>query len=191
MNAVEASIIAIFLALLMLYVRQEYNEVTYVKSAIDGRTYLVRNIKDKQDAADLLALLNKDLLKLIAHMEKTRPTDEGVKRLKKNYDPEALSEGSNNSNYTSYSVNKGEQIVMCLRSRDGSDRLIKRNTLLYVAVHELAHLMTEEVGHTDQFWGNFRSLLEESITIGIYRKVDYSKKPERYCGIKLTSSILY
>ncbi len=190
MNVVEGIIIVIFVVLLLLYVRQEYNEVTYVKSALDNRQYLVRNIKDKQDAADLLAALNKDLQTLIDHMAKSYPDDLNIKRLKENYNPDALSEGSNNSNYTSYSVNKGEQIVMCLRSRDGRDKLAKKNPLIYVAVHELAHLMTEGVGHTDDFWTNFRKLLKEAVDIRIYKYVDYSKKPERYCGIKITSSVL-
>jgi predicted metal-dependent hydrolase len=191
MNSIEFVIICIFVVLLFLYVRQEYNEVTYVKSAIDGRTYLVRNVKDKQDAADLLATLNRDMLTLIDHMVQIDPTSADVKRLKENYKPDNLSEGSNNSNYTSYSVNKGEQIVMCLRSRDGSERLAKKNTLLYVMIHELAHLMTEDIGHTDTFWKNFKKLLKEAVALKIYRKVDYSKRPERYCGIKITSSVLY
>jgi len=61
---------------------------------------------------------------------------------------------------------------------------------MYVAIHELAHLMTKEVGHTTTFWQNFKFLLQEAITINIYKDYDFNKKPKDYCGIKITSSIL-
>ena len=39
--------------------------------------------------------------------------------------PEKLSESIPHTDYTSYSVNKGEQIVFCLRSKDKEEKLIE------------------------------------------------------------------
>ena len=69
--------------------------------------------------------------------------------MNRKYNPNNFSETGKDSKYTSYSVNKGEKIVLCLRSRDGKDRLIDENTLTFVSIHELAHIMTKSVGHTE------------------------------------------
>jgi WLM domain len=59
--------------------------------------------------------------------------------------------------YTSYSVNKGEKIVMCVRQKDNS--LVPKNVVMYVGIHELSHIMTSDIGHTPEFWDNFKFLL--------------------------------
>jgi len=186
----EFMLIIIAIMYLLFYVREHFSEVEYVKSDVDGRDYLVKNLPDSQAAANLLGQTNKNCMTLIDHMVKTYPDDADVKRLKSNYDPDSLSEGNDNSSYTSYSVNKGEQIVFCLRSRDGKDKIVDQNTVMYVAVHELAHLMTKEIGHTTTFWNNFKRLLTEAVAINLYSKVDYGKTPVEYCGITITSTVL-
>jgi predicted metal-dependent hydrolase len=62
--------------------------------------------------------------------------------------------------------------------------------LMYVAVHELGHLMTKDVGHTAGFWSNFKRILTHAIEMGLYERIDYAKKPQRYCGITISNSIV-
>ena len=166
------------------------NEVTYVKSDIDQREYLVRNVDDKQEAADLLARMRINIDKLLKYLQEKFDSDP-VKRLIKKYDPNNITESSSKSKYTSYSVNKGEKIVLCIRSRDDSAKLTDLNTITFVALHELAHVMTVSIGHTEEFWSNFRFLLNKAIDIDIYKKVDYSKHPKKYCGITITDSPIF
>lgn len=175
-------------AILVMYIRRFYGEVEYMTSKVDGKDYLVRKMPDAQEAADRLAMLNKKLSLLVQHMSAKYGDNPDVQRLAHKFNPEAVSEGGMENGYTSYSVNKGERIVMCIRQRDGS--FVDANVLVYVAVHELAHIMTIEVGHPPSFWANFRFLLREAIEIGIYRKVEFDSKPEDYCGIKISSSVL-
>lgn len=165
--------------------------VEYVMSSIDGRKYSVRSLPDKQEAANLLATINRNFASLIKHMERTAPSDDRLMRIVKNYRPDALSEGSDDGKYTSYSVNKGERLVFCLRARDGTNRLEDINTMMFVALHELAHLASESIGHTKEFWQNFKWILNEAINIGIYQDQDYKAKPKDYCGIKITDSPLH
>eukprot|EP00798_Chlamydomonas_sp_ICE-L_P008433 gene8433-biopygen3775 len=68
--------------------------------------------------------------------------------------------------------------------------LVEENILMYVAIHELGHLATDEVGHTPKFWSNFKWILGEAMSIGLYTKVDFDNEPQKYCGINITSSIL-
>lgn len=176
--------------LLFFYIKSFYGEVEYVKSKEDAKYYLVRKLPDKQQAANLLGDLGNDLETLVNHMIAKYPDSEDAKRLFRNFDKNNISEGSPESNYTSYSVNKGEKIVLCLRQKDTNNSFVDKNVLLYVSIHELGHLMTEEIGHTAKFWSNFKLLLTEAVELGIYKKVDYSKAPADFCGIKVTSSII-
>jgi hypothetical protein len=162
----------------------------YVTSGIDGRRYLVRSLPDKQQAADLLAKVNERLETLIKHMQKSAPNDSRTIRLVGNFDPNKICEGNDSNEYTSYSVNKGEQIVFCIRQKDTTNTLIDVNLLAFVGIHELGHLASATVGHNDEFWENFRWLLAEAIQIGVYIEQDYKAKPVEYCGTKVTSSPL-
>ena len=93
------------------------------------------------------------------------------------------------SEYTAYSENKGEKLAFCLDTKKGGNsNLIDLNTLTYVGLHELAHIMSKSIGHTPEFWDNFRFLLVEGKKIGIYEPVDYKKKPVRYCGMQISDN---
>ena len=190
MNIAEGFILIIMIVLIIFYIQYQNIEVEYVISSIDGKAYLVKNLPDKKEASNLLAKLNKTLQKLIIKMKEKYPESKDVERLISNFSPDSLSEGTETSNYTSYSVNKGEKIVFSLRSRDGQDNLVPLNILKYVAIHELAHLMTKEIGHPPVFWDNFKLLLQVAIDEGLYKHTNYSKKPAKYCGMTIKSSVI-
>ena len=183
-------VIFIGLLLLFLYIRNYYGEVEYMKSKNDNNYYLVRKLPDKDKAIELISTLAEDLDRLVKHMYSKYPNNPDVKRLYRNFNKNNISEGSPDSSYTSYSVNKGEKIVLCLRQKDENQSFVEKNVLLYVSIHELGHLMTEEIGHTPTFWDNFKFLLKEAVSLGIYKKIDYSKEPADFCGIKVTSSVI-
>lgn len=166
------------------------NEVSYVKSDIDNNEYLVRNRDNKQQAADLLAKVRLKLEKIISSMKQKYPNDKSVLRMSKKFNADNISESGKSSQYTSYSVNKGEKIVFCIRQKDEDESLVEENTITFVSIHELAHIMTKSIGHTEEFWNNFRRLLKEAIELGLYQKEDYQSNPKEYCGIKVTDSPL-
>lgn len=192
LNTTEYTIIFIVVVATAFYIQKKYNEVSYVKSNVDDNKYIVQNKKDKQKAANILGRLNKKIKTLIAHLNENHAERDGVSRLTNNYNENTISEGTEESNYTSYSVNKGEKIVFCLRQRDDKNEndFVDENVLMYVATHELGHLMTKEIGHPQTFWDNFKFLLEEAEKIGLYTKVDYSKNSARYCGLSIKHSII-
>ena len=83
-------------------------------------------------------------------------------------------------------------MAFCLNKDKHSDsKLIDPNTLLFVAIHELAHVMTNVEGHKQVFWQNFKFLLVEAKEAGIYVPVDYKKNPEPYCGMDITDNPYY
>ena len=183
-------IVFVIVIILFFYVKGYYAEVTFMKSKVDGRQYLVRKLPDSQKAADTLATINRELQHLVNHLVAKYPDKPQVKQLFENYNPNNVSEGSVHSGYTSYSVNKGERIILCIRQKDAEEAFVEKNVIMYVAIHELAHLATESVGHGQDFWDNFKFILEEAVDIGVYKKVDFAANPAPYCGIKITSSII-
>jgi hypothetical protein len=174
--------------IVVMFIQNHYGEVEYMRSNIDNKQYLVRKLSDAQDAADYIADIAKRLNRLVRHMMAKHSDNEDVQRLYRNFNSDAISEGSIESGYTSYSVNKGEKLVLCIRQKDRS--FVDKNVVMYVAIHELAHIMTKDIGHTDTFWKNFKFLLEEAMDVGLYKKENYRDKPQDYCGIKITNSIV-
>ena len=65
--------------------------------------------------------------------------------------------------------------------------------MMFVAIHELGHLMTKSIGHTPEFWDNMKFLLEQAIQkdVNVYVKQDFASNPEQYCGMTITDSPLY
>jgi hypothetical protein len=188
MSFVEVFIIFIIVVILIMYIHNYVNsEVEYVKSRIDGRSYLVLSLPDKQEAADYLAEINQDIVKVVKHLRAKHPKDENFERLYKNYDPDAVSEGSPESNYTSYTVNKSSMVI-CIRQPGNA--FVRKNVVLYPVLHELGHIACIEVGHTKKFWEIFKTILIGAMEIGVYEKIDFKKKPEPYCGISISSSIV-
>jgi hypothetical protein len=189
-SALEFLLVAAGLGCVVVLLLGQGNDVVVVQSSVDSRRYIVRNLPDRQEAADMIGSIVKDLSRLVEYMYKLYPADPDVRRLVRNFSPDSVSESAPNDLYTSYSVNKGERIVLCLRSRDAKQEMQPRNVLMYVAIHELAHLMTAEVGHVDTFWENDKRLLEHAIRLGIYEKQDFAAAPVKYCGIKITTSVV-
>jgi len=168
------------------FIIQKLNKKT-VKSTIDNREYQVRDLPDSLDAANLLADISDKLTKLVEYVVESEPDKEGIQQLKRNFNSRNIIENTPGGKYTAYSVNKGEQLALCLRDAK-DDTFIELNLIIFVAVHEIAHVMTDEVGHTKKFWNNMRYLLEEGEKIGIYTPEDYSKNPKMYCGLEINSS---
>lgn len=176
-------ILTLGLITLANYIKKNKN-IEYVVSTFDNTKYLVRKLPDSQNAANKLAELNSHILKIIDACQKK--DKDNVELLKENYNTDTLSETVPGSKYTSYSVNKGEKISICIRNTDNS--FMDMNTILFVAIHELAHVMTISTGHTDEFWKNMKFILEVAESIGIYKPIDYQKFPETYCGMVINST---
>jgi hypothetical protein len=165
-----------------------------VKSSIDGKLYRVRDMRDKQQAADLLARVRLRMKKLYAHLASTFPDKPQVKRLLQRFEanPERLLEATPDAEHTSYSVNKGESVHLCLRQRQGADEnLVNENVMVFVSLHEMAHMITDSVGHEPEFWNNFGWLLKQAENLGVYQYQDFKAHPVRYCGTNITDQPRY
>ena len=170
---------------LRVYQNSDSFQLKCVVSDVDGNKYCVRERSKLVLAADLLAQCTVNMKKMVDHMEKTYPDQENVRRLVAGFDPKQVCETLPTSEYTAYSENKGEKLAFCLNTTKEGGRLIDSNTLMFIALHEMAHIMTESIGHKDEFWKNFKFLLQNAAEVKIYKPVDYKAKPKQYCGSEI------
>jgi len=182
----------IILIALKIYMDSDIHNLRCIVSTVNGKKFCVRERKNIQKASDLLAKTTEKLDYLVQNMKERYPTRDNVKRLVDNFNPTTIKEILPTSEYTAYSENKGEKIAFCLnKKKNDNDNLIDANTLTFVAIHELAHLMTAAIGHGEEFWSNFKFLLENAVELNIYTPIDYKKEPETYCGMDITDNPYY
>ena len=186
----------IFLALLLFVCLRVYYEsdafnLKCIIASKDGNRYCVRERAKLELAANLLASVSEKMKKMVAYMKEKHSDDSRVKRLVEGFNPQKISETLPTSELTAYSENKGEKIAFCLNTTKQGDKLIDISTLTFVALHELSHIMTESIGHKQEFWQNFKFLLENAKAANIYQPVDYKKKPKDYCGMKINDNPYY
>jgi hypothetical protein len=191
----------------VVFNRIGFYDMTYIRSDFDNELYMVRNRKDKKKAANLLARIKHNIHGITKYMyEKLQnPKTNNLERYKE-FSPYILQlhekiknvvvkESASNSVYTSYTVNKGEQIIFCIRSKVltktiESNDLHDINLLMYVALHEISHVACPEYNHTPLFKKIFKFICEEGIEMGIYQKIDFNTNPEEYCGMNITDTVI-
>lgn len=174
-----------------IYKESDYFHLKCIISDVDGNKYCVRERNKLKLAADKLANVNVKLKQLVKHVGKKYPDRENCKRLVSKFNPKKIYETLPTSEYTAYSQNKGEKLAFCLNTKKNGGKLIDLNTLTFVAIHELAHIASKSIGHNEEFWNNFKFLLEEAEIIGVYKPEDYKEDPKNYCGMKITDNPYY
>jgi hypothetical protein len=186
-------VVVIAIAYIAMYFKKSNYPMSLVTSTVDTEQYLVRNLPDKQDAADRLARVRAKILILRKYLEQTHMDKPFVSQMIKNFDCSAarFSESTPDAQYTSYSVNKGEKIYMCLRQRNEKEELVQENVILFVALHEMSHVGTVSIGHTPEFWNNFAWLLQQAEHTKVYTYTDFAAHPVEYCGVHITDSPTY
>ena len=164
---------------LLLYVfiknKKSYNKLYEVTSSIDNKAYLIEKTDDELYDIEKADMLAKIQIKIDVLTTSLSRTDERRKILENK--PIKLQERDNDKNI-GYTINKGDSIGLCIDDDE--------NTLFFIVLHELAHVITKSYGHDDLFWKNFEFLIKESIKLNIYDYKSYNKNPTNYCKKDIT-----
>jgi hypothetical protein len=177
-----------------------------VKSSYDGRIYYVQDKADKVEAAYRLSQIRERMMLMLECVKKSNGAIDGlpkddeqrfgaysarVARLNQRFNPDKIAEGNEDIKYTTYTLNKGEKVVFCLRARGEDDRVHDLQMMTFVAIHEMAHIASVTEHHTPEFNSNFKWLLKHAVKCGIYQPENFRQSPRRYCGIDVTESPLF
>jgi hypothetical protein len=175
-----------------------YDGTEYVKSTIDNNYYRVRSVYQKQQKANILAILYIKLNTIVSSLERSNSDNPNVQQLVNNWNNGvSIKETGKLETDAAYVINK-KYISFCLPDTTGA--LNEINLMTYVAIHELAHIMSFEIGHGPEFVRNFDFLLRYAKTlkyldpitntyIPVYIQLDKLNTANNFCGVKLVNSI--
>jgi hypothetical protein len=190
-ESILISIIIIFIYILYFIKK---NRLTLVE-ANNNVKFMVYNDKNKVESANLLATLVDRMYKLrnnlINNKKNYQEYEQYIDLLEKNFNNERtyIYENIPDSDLTSFTINKGEELGFCLKSKI-TGKFHNINLLMYVAIHEMAHMACPETGHGDLFKKVFLFLTEKAIDMELYIKINYEINNVEYCGMILSSSIV-
>lgn len=191
-------IFVIVIIIILIYLKKIYDSKgrlknTYQKSNLNNKTYVVQNFKNMDKAMDTLNIVHARIFILRDYLERNinqfpeyKPY---IKMFCKKINKLVLQENPPGGKYTSYTINKGDEILLCIRSKE-SGQLHDINLIMYVVLHELAHVACPEEQHTKLFQKIFTFFLIVSINIGIYQYVNYKMDPHQYCGLTINENLL-
>lgn len=190
---------ALVIILILFFIYEYHSGFMFNKKVKPCPTCEHYNVSSRYDdniqAAALLSNIDKKIETLVHHLKSHRGESDtladNIERVIRNYDSDKLYEipSDNILGRTSFIKNKSI-IVLCLRNKQNGE-LHDENTLIFVLLHELAHMMNEKYGHGADFWTLFKFLLECATEINIYNPVDYNKKNVVYCGLNIEYSPLF
>jgi hypothetical protein len=184
-------VVIITLLAILLLIILERNELflEYKTSKNNNKKYGIQEVfKDNDKAVEMLAKIHDHMAKFVRDLEKKLPEDDRVKRLVKGFNRVEIEEAPNEDNSTSYTINKGDLMALCLRHKKEEHPFHDFNTLLFVTIHEMAHIASVSEGHGEEFIKNFKFLLTEAKALGYYDPVDYRNNPITYCGLAVTNN---
>jgi hypothetical protein len=158
------------------------------RSEITGKKYGVQEmLENAHDTADVLARLDMFIKNFVDYLVANEPDDPRSMRLKQQLRLLHIEESPFEDNVSSFTRNKGELMSLCVRSKPDSN-FHDYQTLLFVVIHEMAHVASLARGHGPEFVTNFKWLLTKAADSGMYTPVDYRKNPISYCGVDVTNN---
>lgn len=193
-------LIFVIFTIIIIFFKITNPNMTFIKSDIDDKYYMVRNTEDKQIAVNILAFNREKIIRFIEHLNKNKNTIykeyvDNIDRLYSRIIDLTIAENNGVGNETSYSVNKGEELILCLRSKKYKNTIHDNNLLFYVILHELSHIASpvyeeEYNNHGPIFKKIFSFLTNVAIDNGFYNKINFSSSPIEYCGMYINDSIV-
>jgi hypothetical protein len=172
------------ITVMLFYVLKPHKRMdTITNITIGNESFGVINDPKAAEGAEILYNIRTRLNELVKHMINIYPYNPKVARMVERIADTVFEESNSRTNFSTFMQNKGDKIVLCIRN--SKNEFIDNNTLMFVAIHELAHVYNTSYGHDASFWSGMKLLLTEASKIGIYTPVDYSKNPVQYCNEKM------
>lgn len=167
---------------------------------VTNETFVVQNNKyetdyDREQVGIRLSRLVQKADLLVDYMYKNSlPNKEVAHRLYKRWkkirsQKEGFREVSKHEHKTAYTVNKDQQIRICVRDKVTNKLIPDENTSMFVVLHELSHVALPYLkdAHGVEFKQMFAYITKLATELGLYNYVNYSDNPVTYCATKITT----
>jgi len=183
MSVVFTSIALTTLGALVFKDTLEKSEKIDVISSVNNKTYAVVRTGDYVAAANMLASLEDKARNFIAAASAKYPNDLTIKRIQK-YWTGTISEIPQ-SETIAYALEK-KDLFMCVR--DNAGNVQELDDLLFVLLHELAHIQNITYGHDAHFWKQFKRTLEMANKLGYLPYKNYDDYSVTVCGKQINAN---
>ena len=179
----------LLLILIVIIIKGNELFIQYKVASSNNKKYGYQEVfQNTDEAIEIMAKLHSNMLKFVKDLKNKYPDDDRVKRLYNGFNRVEIEESPDEKDTTSYTINKGDLMALCLRKQQDGRPFHDENTLLFVIIHEMAHIASISEGHNQEFIDNFRFLLQEATQLGYYSPVNYRNSPITYCGLKVTNN---
>lgn len=175
-----------YILFIIIFISVLYYIFNYQNCKIFNNTKYCINKESDKEKFNSLMKLKKNFDTLIKYLNDNHKHHNVTKNINENYKSDIIISELLNHKAIAYTKNKGEEISVCLLDEEK-----KFNALMFVSIHELAHIGTKDIGHTYKFWENFKFLLECARDIKIYEPENYNEFPVNYCGLDITHNPLF
>jgi len=198
MNNIPSTLIPIIIIIVLIcfIIKKEGFNTVLKKCDYNNKKYEVQDSYYNKKIVNLIGKIDITIDKFVNYLLKSynNPNSKwykNIRRLEKNLFNTKFKESPFEKNTSSYTINKGEVISICLRQKNKNKTIHDFNTLMFVVIHELAHVMSIKEGHTTEWMDNFRFLLKEGEKAEIYTPINYSINNMNYCGVDVTHNPYY
>lgn len=189
----------IILLIILVWYYLSVRHLVEIRLPNRGESYVVSNkYGNEVESALLMSQVNDDVISVLKYMkEKYVTRGEGTalhkeitQNMLRNYNPEVIVENVPGGGDTSYTINKGQRMYICIRDKTGA--LLDKHTIVFVVLHEISHIgHYYGWGHGQSYWEVFKFVLKNAAESGIHKPLDYTYNPRKYCGISITYNPLY
>lgn len=179
----------IILYILYLLLNRQSVTEKFIRVEYNGHTLHVLRESKNKEAVQLLGSIATEAERLVEHVSKNFPEKSGMQLLRKRFNKNNIYEGSPRDADFTYTEDKGEKLVICLRNKKMNFH--DKNLLMFPVIHELGHMCDRDhnPGHTSSFTDCFKFLLQEAQKIGVYQNIDFENDPKPYCGMTISSNV--
>lgn len=156
----------------------------------NGRTLYLTSDDDKTDEIKNLMIDISDSVDSIIDYCKNNeyPSKERSTKICERWKRVKFKEILPNDSHIAYLVDKDRILRLCFRKNFTTGEIENRNTMMFVILHELGHLMSESYGHNAEFRNNFLELIRVAGFLKLYTPIHYSDSPTTYCGTEIYTS---
>lgn len=205
-------VIVLFLLLLIIYyvcIYEKQNKIEICNKDAKSDCYMVvKDFDNYEEAAEQLHKINTTIVQFLKYLSsKYHIHDDSkfesdnmpnydfrrmiVRRMVDMYNPKTITENTPGVGGTSYTINKGDSIHVCLRQLNKPNELHNIDDISFVVLHELAHIGNPLWNHTAEFWEVFKFILYEAKNSELFTIIDYQNNPVPYCGLSISYSPLF
>ena len=182
----KESFLILIIIIIILFTFNIKDNTKYVE-AFNGKYYKIRirdNKEENQKYSNFIAKLDDNCRFIIDEMVKNSiPNKEISLRLYNRFKNKEIRETPSNDSSAAYTINKGHIWICC--EKDG--KMNDFNDSMFVLLHELAHIMSNNYGHGKEFQVNFSAIVKYAVKLDKYKPVKYEENNTTFCGVNITT----